>query len=308
MTATITEKTTTTVTNGGTFSTDTIIKNRSMDSMRRSTRESTRSHMSVEHRQHEENDKYDDEGYADSDRTPKVRNGTQMHHFFTDFTFGKALLYIGCMIFVLCCMFASVAELFLTLPCVGGTPPIDQDNEADPHPYTSLPPIIKYPNPAYDSRRDHCEHVRYVQLFMMNKEECSFGRRLVMAILMGGLIGWERRQADRPAGIRTMSLVSLGSCLFTINSAFAFTSGPMAWDASRISAAIPSGVGFLGAGLIFKKTEEDDTMVVHGLTTAASVWLSAAVRVGRCLYSPSLCFIFLCDAEVIPDGVSYCIH
>merc|ERR1712238_591225 len=51
------------------------------------------------------------------------------------------------------------------------------------------------------------------------------------------------------------------------------------WDASRISAAIPSGVGFLGAGLIFKKTEEDSTMVVHGLTTAASVWLSAAVGI-----------------------------
>lgn len=97
-------------------------------------------------------------------------------------------------------------------------------------------------------------------------------------------MGWERREADRPAGIRTMSLVSLGACLFTINSAFAFLNGPMTWDASRVSAAIPSGVGFLGAGLIFKEAEKDKetgetTHVVHGLTTATSLWLSAAIGV-----------------------------
>jgi putative Mg2+ transporter-C (MgtC) family protein len=89
---------------------------------------------------------------------------------------------------------------------------------------------------------------------------------------------------SRPAGIRTMSLVSLGSCLFTITSTFAFLSGPMSWDASRIAAAIPSGVGFLGAGLIFKKEQQnsdgsDPTPMVHGLTTAASLWLSAAVGI-----------------------------
>ena len=63
-----------------------------------------------------------------------------------------------------------------------------------------------------------------------------------------------------------MALVSLGSCLFTINSAYAFLDGPMEWDASRISAAIPSGVGFLGAGLIFKQAEKDELSgdVTHG--------------------------------------------
>ena len=80
-----------------------------------------------------------------------------------------------------------------------------------------------------------------------------------------------------------MSLVSLGSCLFTINSTFAFIDGPMTWDSSRVSAAIPSGVGFLGAGLIFKKEEKNEdgesSHVVHGLTTAASLWLSAAVGI-----------------------------
>lgn len=104
-----------------------------------------------------------------------------------------------------------------------------------------------------------------------------------MAIVLGGLIGWERRSADRPAGIRTMALVSLGSSLFTICSAFAFNTSPQTWDASRISAAIPSGVGFLGAGLIFKENTSSEaggpSHVVHGLTTAASLWLSAAVGI-----------------------------
>ena len=113
--------------------------------------------------------------------------------------------------------------------------------------------------------------------------ECDLARRLLVALFLGGTIGWERRDSDRPAGIRTMSLVSLGSCLFTICSMFSFMSGPMNWDASRVSAAIPSGVGFLGAGLIWKGSVghgASEVHQVHGLTTAASVWLSAAVGVG----------------------------
>ena len=190
--------------------------------------------------------------------------------YFTDLTTKKAIMYTIASLYVIGCGLASMVEPFLELPCF-----VPEGEKS-----------IAYPNPNYDGSR--CPNVRYRKLLFMNRTECSFGRRLVMSIIMGGLIGWERRQADRPAGIRTMSLVSLGSCLFTINSAFAFVSGPEDWDASRISAAIPSGVGFLGAGLIFKKTNDDDNMVVHGLTTAASVWLSAAVRaflvlVGLCV-------------------------
>jgi len=100
---------------------------------------------------------------------------------------------------------------------------------------------------------------------------------------MGGAIGWERRSADRPAGVRTMALVSLGSCFFAISSQLGFKSSTMGWDASRVTAAIPSGVGFLGAGLIWKGTSgtgKDQRHEVHGLTTAAGVWLSAAIGVG----------------------------
>lgn len=81
-----------------------------------------------------------------------------------------------------------------------------------------------------------------------------------------------------------MALVSLGSALFTINSTFGFLPGPMNWDASRVSAAIPSGVGFLGGGLIVKSTDVDPVTgdrhhLVQGITTAAATWLSAAVGI-----------------------------
>jgi len=139
-----------------------------------------------------------------------------------------------------------------------------------------------YTNPDYNPYR-YCQWERRWVLLGLSRIECDLARRLLMSVLLGGTIGWERRDSDRPAGIRTMSLVSLGSCLFTITSMFSFMSGPMNWDASRVAAAIPSGVGFLGAGLIWKGSVgngDEEVHQVHGLTTAASVWLSAAVGVG----------------------------
>jgi len=184
-------------------------------------------------------------------------------HYFTEFTVAKGVFYAITLLYVLSVCLVVSAELFMTHPC--------ETN------YT-----VKFENPGYNE--NPCRHQRMAKLLFLTPDECSFGRRLVMSVIMGGIVGWERREADRPAGIRTMSLVSLGACLFTINSAFAFIDGPMAWDASRISAAIPSGVGFLGAGLIFKEAQKDKetgdtTHVVHGLTTAASLWLSAAIGV-----------------------------
>lgn len=88
-----------------------------------------------------------------------------------------------------------------------------------------------------------------------------------------------------------MAMVSLGACLFTICSTFAFLDGPMNWDASRVSAAIPSGCGFLGSALIFKSSEKG-SHEVHGLTTATSLWLSAAVGIacgGGLFFVSSFC-------------------
>ena len=91
--------------------------------------------------------------------------------------------------------------------------------------------------------------------------------RLVMATVAGGLIGLEREIVHRPAGIRTHMLVSLGSALFAL-----VTIDQLPNEAARIIAGIATGIGFLGAGTIFKAKDE-----VHGLTTAASVWAVAAV-------------------------------
>jgi len=86
--------------------------------------------------------------------------------------------------------------------------------------------------------------------------------RLVLATVAGGLIGLEREVVHKPAGIRTHMLVSLGSALFAL-----VTIEQLPNEAARIIAGIATGIGFLGAGTIFKAKDE-----VHGLTTAASVW------------------------------------
>jgi putative Mg2+ transporter-C (MgtC) family protein len=94
--------------------------------------------------------------------------------------------------------------------------------------------------------------------------------RLVVALLLGAVIGWERELQRMPAGFRTHALVSLGSAIFTIVSAYAFT-GPLS-DPTRIAAQVVSGVGFLGGGAILHYGG-----TVRGLTTAASLWAVAAV-------------------------------
>ncbi|KAL9189055.1 hypothetical protein ACHAXT_011545, partial [Thalassiosira profunda] len=119
----------------------------------------------------------------------------------------------------------------------------------------------KYDNIEYD---DHpCRVSRIPVLFYLTLEECDLSRRMAASVLLGGFIGYERRASDRPAGIRTMALVSLGPCFFTISSQLAFRDSPMSWDSSRVTAAIPSGVGFLGAGLIWKGSLNDGSGEVH---------------------------------------------
>lgn len=93
--------------------------------------------------------------------------------------------------------------------------------------------------------------------------------RILMAVACGGLIGIERERGDRPAGFRTYILVTLGACLFTIMSLIAFPES----DTARVAAQIVVGIGFLGAGVI---VVYGGTHVV-GITTAATLWASAAV-------------------------------
>ena len=93
--------------------------------------------------------------------------------------------------------------------------------------------------------------------------------RLVLAVIAGGLIGLEREVVHKPAGIRTHMLVSLGSALFVL-----VTIETLPNEAARIIAGIATGIGFLGAGTIFRSKSE-----VHGLTTAASIWAVSGVGI-----------------------------
>lgn len=100
--------------------------------------------------------------------------------------------------------------------------------------------------------------------------------RLLVAALLGGAIGFEREFSEQPAGLRTHLLVSLGACLFTVAGAYgleAFSGrADINLDPTRIAAQVVTGIGFLGAGAILR-----EGMSVRGLTTAAALWVTAAV-------------------------------
>jgi putative Mg2+ transporter-C (MgtC) family protein len=100
--------------------------------------------------------------------------------------------------------------------------------------------------------------------------DSGYALRLLVAAVLGALVGLEREIHDHPAGMRTHLLVSLGSAGFTVLSIVAFPA-PGA-DPGRIAAQIVSGIGFLGAGAILK-----EGATIRGLTTAASLWAVAAV-------------------------------
>jgi putative Mg2+ transporter-C (MgtC) family protein len=96
--------------------------------------------------------------------------------------------------------------------------------------------------------------------------------RLFVAAALGGAIGVERELRERQAGLRTHLVVSVGAALFTLVSAYGFSSFDGKVDPTRIAAQIVSGIGFLGAGAIIRQG-----LSVRGLTTAASLWLVAAI-------------------------------
>lgn len=93
--------------------------------------------------------------------------------------------------------------------------------------------------------------------------------RMLLAVLVGAVIGAERESRDKAAGFRTMTLICLGSAVFTIVS---IRIGAPEGDEARIAAQIVTGVGFLGAGAIMR-----DGPKVSGLTTAATIWLTASL-------------------------------
>jgi len=124
--------------------------------------------------------------------------------------------------------------------------------------------------------------------------ELHFGEivlRVVLAGVFGGAIGAEREIREREAGLRTHMLVSIGAALFTLVSAYGFSdfrfsnASGITYDPTRIAAQVVTGIGFLGAGAIIRQG-----LSVRGLTTAASLWVVAAIGIatGAGYYSAAL--------------------
>jgi len=104
--------------------------------------------------------------------------------------------------------------------------------------------------------------------------------RLVLAFILGSIFGLEREKRHKPAGLRTHTLVCLGAALFTIAGTYGFPltdpqSAVKNYDPARVAAQIVSGVGFIGGGIIFKEHDH-----IRGITTAASIWLTAGLGMG----------------------------
>jgi putative Mg2+ transporter-C (MgtC) family protein len=112
------------------------------------------------------------------------------------------------------------------------------------------------------------------QLFVDLPDMNHLGRvfiRLGVAALLGGMIGFQREMEHRAAGLRTHMLVALGAALFAI---VPLEAGMHINDLSRVIQGVAAGIGFLGAGTIIKLSEQHE---VRGLTSAATVWVTAAV-------------------------------
>ena len=92
--------------------------------------------------------------------------------------------------------------------------------------------------------------------------------------MLGGLVGFERERTQRPAGLRTHMLVAAGSACFTVASIYGFQGLGVNSDPARLAAQIITGIGFLGAGAIFRTGD-----TVKGLTTASSIWITASIGI-----------------------------
>lgn len=110
-----------------------------------------------------------------------------------------------------------------------------------------------------------------IRQFLTSHPNVDYLLRIFLALLLGFLIGFERKYRSKEAGIRTHAIVAVGAALYTIISKYGFYDVDK-FDSSRVAAQIVAGVGFLGAGMIMHQRH-----VIHGLTTAAGIWATAGV-------------------------------
>ncbi|WP_296255927.1 MgtC/SapB family protein [uncultured Ezakiella sp.] len=140
---------------------------------------------------------------------------------------------------------------------------------------------------------------------METLETLEILKRLLIASLLGALIGVERERKHRAAGLRTHIIVSVATCLIMLVSIDGFKAfyGDETWDATRFAGQAISGIGFLGAGTILQKKD-----VIKGLTTAATLWLCAAnglaVGIGYykgAVFATIICLITLINLKFLTD-------
>ena len=110
--------------------------------------------------------------------------------------------------------------------------------------------------------------------FVPTEQDLIMMVRILLAFVLGGIVGWERQRVRRPAGLRTHMLVSAGAAAFTVASIYGFDGYGTVRDPARLAAQILTGIGFIGAGVIFH-----DRQQTRGLTTAASIWIVAALGI-----------------------------
>ncbi|HEY9709812.1 MAG TPA: MgtC/SapB family protein [Oculatellaceae cyanobacterium] len=116
-------------------------------------------------------------------------------------------------------------------------------------------------------------------VFITSNDWLGLTYRLTLALLVGSVIGWERQGAGKAAGLRTHTLVSLGSALFVLIPLLASSSTSID-SVSRAIQGVATGVGFLGAGEILQKSgREPHKLSIKGLTSAATIWLTAALGI-----------------------------
>ena len=111
-------------------------------------------------------------------------------------------------------------------------------------------------------------------IFIFSDTDIITVTRVLLAFVLGGVVGFERERVQRPAGLRTHMLVSAGSACFTVASIYGFGELGTVRDPARLAAQIVTGIGFLGAGAIFRTGS-----TVRGLTTASSIWITASIGI-----------------------------
>ncbi len=117
--------------------------------------------------------------------------------------------------------------------------------------------------------------------------------RLLVALVVGGLVGLQRELTHKPAGLRTHMLLALGTAFIVVAAA---ESGMSKSDLSRVVQGLATGIGFLGGGAILKLTAEHE---IHGLTTAAGLWMTAAASIAAGLGQLPLAIVGVCLGLVV---------